>query len=113
MSTGEITAHYNEVCGEIRLYGNGATYQNRSQYCTIVNVLWISQRFVQLQGAKGKISRPIIIKLGSVLYKKGVRLIHIRRTKGHTAPFSDFLFTDENEDVFEVDLRKYQHLISQ
>lgn len=78
-----MEADYKPTQGVVRFYEKGDSYENKSPYVGICNVLFLDEKHVAIVGMHGKINREALASLYKILWNLGVRVILAERKGKH------------------------------
>ncbi|WP_026601654.1 hypothetical protein [Methylomonas sp. 11b] len=105
----EIYVEYAETTGRLKLYDTPDGYEKRKEYQAVMQVLWISSTMVLLQDAKGELSKRALLKISQKLYDKGIERVQIVRAKGRRMSWGEIIESNDQEDVYLVNLLEMRH----
>lgn len=105
----EIHVEYVDTTGRLKVYDTPDGYANRDEYRAVIQVLWITTTLVQLQDAKGELSKRALLKISQRLFDKGAEQVQIQRAKGRIMPWGELIESTDTEDTYLVNLLEMRH----
>jgi len=105
-----MAAKYSQCIGNVRVYSDDKSYEDRDDFKTIMSVMWIDDDHARIYAAKGDVNKRDIMDVTLALIDKGANTITMKRKNGRVAPMSRVIDVGDKESVWEVDIDAIKRL---
>lgn len=98
-----MSIHIEHLTSVVRVYGPEESFEFGDEPVAVATLCRTDSRTVEIMAAKGRLARTDMRAIARALAAEGVRVLVIKRRKGHSVPGGRLVKTHGPFNYFEID----------
>lgn len=98
-----MSIHIEHLTSVVRVYRPGDSFEFGDEPVAVATLCRTDSRTVEIMAAKGRLTRTDMRGIARTLASEGVRVLVVKRCKGHSVPGGRLVKTHGPFNYFEID----------